>query len=123
MNYETQIAAWKEHIGDLNLSSVRSSPLNTFIRWLSSPVASGGRGMGKDSANNYGLKIRSLLKVHNQHCDEDQHRIAIPDFDLLQHSETEKRKKILKDRERAATDETCMKMHKAALNLYPEMIR
>ena len=78
--------------------------------------------MGKDSANNYGLKIRSLLKVHNQHCDEDQHRIAIPDFDLLQHSETEKRKKVLKDRGRAATDETCMKMHKAVLTLYPDLI-
>ena len=27
MNYEMQIAAWKEHIGDLNLSSIRSSSL------------------------------------------------------------------------------------------------
>lgn len=122
LNYETQIAAWKEHVGDLNLSSVGSSSLNSFIRWLASPVDSGGRGMGKDSANNYGLKIRSLLKVFNQHCDEDQHRILVPDFDLLQHSETEKRKKVLKDRERAATDETCMKMHRAIVDLYPDLI-
>ena len=122
LNYETQIAAWKEHIGDLNLSSVCSSSLNSFIRWLSSPVDSGGRGMGKDSANNYGLKIRSLLKVFNQHCDEDQHRITIPDIDLLQHSETEKRNKVLKNRDRAATDETCMKMHRTIVDLYPDLI-
>ena len=122
LNYETQIAAWEEHIGDLNLSSVRSSSLNSFIRWLSSPVESGGRGMGKDSANNYGLKIRSLLKIHNQHCQDDQHRIAFPDFDLLQHSETEKRRRVLRDRERAATDETCMKMHEAVVDLYPDLL-
>lgn len=122
LNYETQIAAWKEHIGDLSLSSVHSSSLNSFVRWLSSPVDSGGRGMGKDSANNYGLKIRSLIKVYNQHCDNDQHRVTFPDFDLLQHSETEKRKKVLKDRERAATDETCMKMHEAMVDLYPELV-
>ena len=78
--------------------------------------------MGKDSANNYGLKIRSLLKVFNQYCDEDQHRIIVPDFDLLQHSETEKRKKVLKDRERAASDETCIKMHKAIVDLYPDLV-
>ena len=78
--------------------------------------------MGKDSANNYGLKIRSLLKVFNKHCDQDQHRIIVPDFDLLQHSETEKRKKVLKDRERAASDETCMKMQKAIVDLYPDLV-
>ena len=78
--------------------------------------------MGKDSANNYGLKIRSLLKIHNQHCQDDQHRIAFPDFDLLQHSETEKRRRVLRDRERAATDETCMKMHEAVVGLYPDLL-
>ena len=109
-------------MGDLSLSSVRSSSLNSFIRWLASPVDSGGRGIGKDSANNYGLKIRSLLKVFNQHCDNDQHRILVPDFDLLQYSETEKREKVLKDRERAASDETCMKMHKAIVDLYPDLV-
>ena len=78
--------------------------------------------MGKDSANNYGLKIRSLLKVFNKHCDQDQHRIIVPYFDLLQHSETEKRKKVLKDRARAASDETCMKMQKAIVDLYPDLV-
>ena len=122
LNYEAQIDASKEHVGDLSLSSVRSSSLNSFIRWLAFPVDSGGRGMEKDSANNYGLKIRSLLKVFNQYCDNDQYRILVPGFDLLRYSETEKRKKVLKDRERAASDETCMKMQNAIVDLYPDLV-
>jgi site-specific recombinase XerD len=120
-NYATQIAAWEEHINASTLSSLSSSSLNSFIRWLASPVAKGGRGMCKDSANNYGLKIRSLIKVYNQHCKQDNQRMALPGFDLLQHSETEKRQKVLKDRERAASDETCMAMQRGMIEIYPEL--
>ena len=120
-NYKTQIAAWEEHINASTLSSLTPSSLNSFIRWLASPVAKGGRGMCKDSANNYGLKIRSLIKVYNQHCKQDNQRMAIPGFDLMQHSETEKRQKVLKDRERAASDETCMAMQRGMLEIYPEL--
>ncbi|MDB4616497.1 hypothetical protein OAE23_00150 [Synechococcus sp. AH-551-E11] len=73
-NYATQISAWGEHINASTLSSVTPSSLNSFIRWLALPVAKGGRGMGKDSANNYGLKLRSLIKAHNQHCKQDIQR-------------------------------------------------
>ena len=120
-NYATQIAAWEEHINASTLSSLSSSTLNSFIRWLASPIAKGGRGMGKDSANNYGLKIRSLIKVHNQHCKHDNQRMALPGIDLMQHSETEKRQKVLKDRERAASDKTCMAMQKGMIEIYPEL--
>ena len=120
-NYKTQIAAWEEHINASTLSSLTSSSLNSFIRWLASPVAKGGRGMCKDSANNYGLKLRSLIKVHNQHCKQDNQRVAMPGIDLMQHSETEKRQKVLKDRERAASDETCMAMQRGILEIYPEL--
>ena len=77
--------------------------------------------MGKDSANNYGLKIRSLIKIHNQHCKLDNQRIPYPGIDLLQHSEKEKRQKVLKDRERAASDETCMAMQRGMIELYPDL--
>ena len=120
-NYATQIAAWEEHINASTLSSLSSSSLNSFIRWLASPVAKGGRGMCKDSANNYGLKIRSLIKVYNQHCKQDNQRMGLPGFDLLQHSETEKRQKVLKDRERAASDKTCMAMQRGMIEIYPEL--
>ena len=120
-NYATQIAAWEEHINASTLSSLTPSSLNSFIRWLASPVAKGGRGMCKDSANNYGLKIRSLIKVYNQHCKQDNQRMAIPGFDLMQHSETEKRQKVLKDRERAASDKTCMAMQRGMIEIYPEL--
>lgn len=120
-NYKTQIAAWEEHINASTLSSLTPSSLNSFIRWLASPIAKGGRGMCKDSANNYGLKLRSLIKVHNQHCKQDNQRMAIPGFDLMQHSETEKRQKVLKDRERAASDKTCMAMQKGMIEIYPEL--
>ncbi|MDB4677537.1 hypothetical protein OAE71_00060 [Synechococcus sp. AH-551-A21] len=120
-NYTTQIAAWEEHIKASTLASVTPSSLNSFIRWLVLPVAKGGRGMGKDSANNYGLKIRSLIKAHNQHCKQDNQRMAIPDFDLMQHSETEKRQKVLKDRERAASDKTCRAMQRGMIEIYPEL--
>ncbi|WP_222929753.1 hypothetical protein [Synechococcus sp. SYN20] len=120
-NYKTQIAAWEEHINASTLSSLTSSSLNSFIRWLASPVAKGGRGMCKDSANNYGLKLRSLINVHNQHCKQDNQRVAVPGIDLMQHSETEKRQKVLKDRERAASDETCMAMQRGMLEIYPEL--
>ena len=120
-NYKTQIEAWEEHAKAATLSSVTPSSLNSFIRWLASPVAKGGRGMGKDSANNYGLKIRSLIKIHNQHCKLDNQRIPYPGIDLLQHSEKEKRQKVLKDRERAASDETCMAMQRGMIELYPDL--
>ena len=120
-NYATQIAAWEEHTNASTLSSLTPSSLNSFIRWLASPVAKGGRGMCKDSANNYGLKIRSLIKVYNQHCKQDNQRMAIPGFDLMQHSETEKRQKVLKDRERAASDKTCMAMQRGMIEIYPEL--
>jgi integrase len=120
-NYKTQIEAWEEHAKAVTLSSLTPSSLNSFIRWLASPVATGGRGMGKDSANNYGLKIRSLIKIHNQHCKLDNQRISFPGIDLLQHSEKEKRQKVLKDRERAASDETCMAMQRGMIELYPDL--
>ncbi len=120
-NYATQISAWEEHINASTLSSVTSSSLNSFIRWLALPIAKGGRGMGKDSANNYGLKIRSLIKAHNQHCKQDNQRITIPGIELMPLSETEKRQKVLKDRERAASDETCMAMQTGMLEIYPEL--
>lgn len=62
-NDESQIAAWKEHTGKETLSSLTPTDLNTFVRWLNQSKFDGGRGMGKDSANNYGLKRRSLIKA------------------------------------------------------------
>ena len=47
--------------------------------------------------------------------------MAIPGFDLMQHSETEKRQKVLKDRERAASDKTCMAMQRGMIEIYPEL--
>ena len=120
-NYATQIAAWEEHINASTLSSLTPSSLNSFIRWLASPVAKGVRGMCKDFANNYGLKIRSLINAHNQHCKQDNQRMTLPGFDLLQHSKTEKRQKVLKDRERDASDETCMAMQRGMNEIYPDL--
>ena len=94
-NDESQIAAWKEHTGKETLSSVTPTALNIFVRWLHQPKSDGGRGMSKDSANNYGLKLRSLIKAHNSASSEDSQRIPFPDLELLKHSETDKRNKRL----------------------------
>ncbi|WP_246833859.1 tyrosine-type recombinase/integrase [Synechococcus sp. CB0101] len=100
-NLERACNRWKAIIGEESLESITSSHLNFFVRKLHLPKPEGGYGYCVDNANNEGVRIRSLIKFHNEHQKEDANRIQEPSWERIKESKAQQKERVRKDRDKA----------------------
>ena len=108
-NLERTCKCWKAIIGEEALESITSSRLNFFVRALNRPKADGGYGYCVENANNEGVRIRSLIKFHNEHQEEDSGRIPEPSWERIKESRAQQKERVRKDKDRA-TDKNEVKL-------------
>ena len=92
---------WKAIIGEDTLESITSSHLNFFARDLHDPKENGGYGYCVENANNDGMRIRSLIKFHNEHQKEDADRIPEPSWERIKESKAQQKDRTRKDKDKA----------------------
>lgn len=100
-NLERACNRWKAIIGEESLESITSSHLNFFVRKLHSSKSEGGYGYCVDNANNEGVRIRSLIKFHNEHQKEDADRIQEPSWERIKESKAQQKERVRKDKDKA----------------------
>lgn len=103
-SYENLLRAcenWKRIIGHESLESITSSHLNFFVRTLNSSKLDGGCGYAVESANNEGIRIRSLIKFHNEHQKNDSTRILEPSWERIKESKAQQKERVRKDKDKA----------------------
>ena len=103
-NYRGLFKRWMECIGDPSLKSLTTANLNRFARFLHLPKNQGGRGYGKDAANDAAYRLRSLISRFNAQLDAQQERIALPDIDAIPITQQDRKQRRLKSRTLAITD-------------------
>ena len=104
LNYQGLLKRWMELIGDGGLDALSTANLNKFARAMHKPVNKGGRGYGKQAANDATYRIRSLLNAYNAQIAGDDNRIALPSFDPIPITAADQKQRRLKNRELAITD-------------------
>lgn len=104
-NLERSCGRWKSIIGEESLQSITSSHLNFFVRRLNAPKADGGYGYCVENANNEGVRIRSLIKFHNEHQKEDADRILEPGWERIKETKAQQKEKVRKDKDKATDKE------------------
>lgn len=100
-NLERACNRWKAIIGEESLESITSSHLNFFVRKLHASKSEGGYGYCVDNANNEGVRIRSLIKFHNEHQKEDADRIQEPSWERIKESKAQQKERVRKDKDKA----------------------
>ena len=108
-NLERTCKHWKAIIGEEALESITPSRLNFFVRTLNKLKADGGYGYCVENANNEGVRIRSLIKFHNEHQKEDSGRIPEPSWERIKESRAQQKERVRKDKDRA-TDKNEVKL-------------
>lgn len=92
---------WKRIIGNESLESITSSHLNFFVRKLNASKANGGYGYSVEGANNEGIRVRSLIKFHNEHQKEDRTRLVEPSWERIKESKAQQKERVRKDKDKA----------------------
>ncbi len=100
-NLERACNRWKAIIGEESLESITSSHLNFFVRKLHAPKSDGGYGYCVENANNEGVRIRSLIKFHNEHQKQDADRIQEPSWERIKESKAQQKERVRKDKDKA----------------------
>ena len=100
-NLKSTCDRWKTIIGDESLESITSSHLNYFVRRLNAPKSDGGYGYCVENANNEGVRIRALIKFHNEHQKEDSDRILEPSWERIKETRAQQKEKVRKDKDKA----------------------
>ena len=103
-NYLGLFRRWMEGIGDASVNAITTANLNRFARYLNKAKDQGGRGYGKDAANDAAYRIRSLLSHYNAQLSDQQERIPLPNFDLITITQQDKKQRRLKNRTLAISD-------------------
>jgi len=100
-NLRSTCDRWKLIIGDESLESITSSHLNYFVRRLNAAKSDGGYGYCVENANNEGVRIRALIKFHNEHQKEDADRVVEPSWERIKETKAQQKEKVRKDKDKA----------------------
>ncbi len=68
---------------------------------MNSAKSDGGYGYCVENANNEGVRIRALIKFHNEHQKEDADRIAEPSWERIKETKAQQKEKVRKDKDKA----------------------